>query len=97
MPVLNCDALPQVETSHGVLATGQLGYADALRSLIPQTVVATTEETGRGLRVEFPDAAVVLHPHIDDVPGADIALLGGFEDGRWMCWRSGEESFEDLA
>ena len=28
--------------------------------------------------------------------GPEIALLSGFVDGRWMCWRPGEESFDDL-
>jgi hypothetical protein len=96
MPVLNCDVLPIVETPAGVIAPEQVGWADALRGLIPSHVVATVEETGRGLRVEFDEGAVCLHPDINDLPGPEIALLRGFEDGRWMCWRPGEESFEDL-
>ncbi|SNT66239.1 hypothetical protein SAMN05421812_13520 [Asanoa hainanensis] len=97
MPVLNCDVLPVVETKTGLIAPGQLGYADALRAFIPSNVVATVEQTGRGLRIEFDEAAIVLHPDIEDVlPGPEIALLDGFEDGHWMCWRPGEVSFEDV-
>jgi hypothetical protein len=97
MPVLNCDVLPIVETPSGVIGPGQVGYADALCALIPGHVVATVEETGRGLRIEFNEGTICLHPEVDEVPGPEIALLGGFTDGHWMCWRPGEESFEDLA
>ena len=96
MPVLNCDVLPVVETPAGLIAPGQLGYADALRAFIPDHVVATVEETGRGLRIEFDEGAIRLHPAIDEVPGPEIALLSGFKDREWMCWRPGEESFEDV-
>ncbi|MFC3384403.1 hypothetical protein ACFOHP_21040 [Couchioplanes caeruleus subsp. azureus] len=96
MPVLNCEVLPVVETPTGSIGPGQLGWADALRALIPGQVVATAEETGRGLRIEFDQGTVCLHPSIDDVPGPEIAMLTGFKDRRWMCWRPGEESFEDL-
>jgi hypothetical protein len=97
MPVLNCDVLPVVETSAGLIAPGQVGWADALRALIPGHVVATAEKTGHGLRVEFDEGAVRLHPTREDVSGPEVALLAGFKDSRWMCWRPGEQSFEDLA
>jgi hypothetical protein len=96
MPVLNCDVLPVVEAPAGLIAPGQVGYADALRALIPGQVVTTVEETSRGLRIEFDEGAICLHPDSDDVLGPEIALLTGFKDGRWMCWRPGEDSFEDL-
>ncbi|GII25358.1 hypothetical protein [Planosporangium mesophilum] len=96
MPVLNCDVLPVVETPAGPISSGQVGYADALRALIPQLVVATVEETGRGLRVEFDRGAICLHPSVGEVEGPEIALLSGFTDGHWMCWRPGEDSFEDI-
>ena len=67
-----------------------------MRALIPGQVVATAERTGQGLRVEFDGAAIRLHPDIDEETGPEIALLTGFKDGRWMCWRPGEESFEDV-
>ncbi|MFI5916868.1 hypothetical protein [Dactylosporangium sp. NPDC051541] len=93
----NRGCLPVVETPVGLIGPGQEGYADALRSFVPSRVVATVEETGRGLRIEFDGGAIRLHPEADEVPGPEIALLSGFEDGRWMCWRPGEQSFEDLA
>ncbi|MTK04622.1 hypothetical protein FF096_21785 [Micromonospora sp. CP22] len=96
MPVLNCDVFPVVETPTSLIAPGQVGYADALRAFIPGHVVATVEETGRGLRIEFDEGAICLHPKVDEVLGPEIALLSGFRDGRCMCWRPGEESFEDL-
>ena len=97
MPVLNCDVMPRVELGTGSIVDGQVGYADALRGLIPGVVQQTREETGIGLRIEFDDAAIVLHPSREELDGPEIALLQGFEDRRWMCWRPGEESFEDLA
>ncbi|WP_101523214.1 hypothetical protein [Nocardioides houyundeii] len=98
MPVLTCDAMPTVEAVGGqVLSDGDLGYADALRALIPNLVLNTHEATGTGLRIEFPNAAIALHPDRDALTGAEIAVLTGFEDQAWMCWRPGEESFEDLA
>ena len=96
-PVLNCDVLPVVETPTGSIAPEQVGWADALRALIPRHVIATAEKTGQGLRVEFDGGAIRLHPDIDHETGPEIALLAGFKDGRWMCWRPGEGSFEDLA
>jgi len=96
MPVLNCDVWPVVETPAGQITEGQVGYADALQALIPQSVVATAEQTGRGLRIEFDRGAIRLHPSISEVQGPEIAMLNGFTDGQWMCWRPGEESFEDV-
>jgi hypothetical protein len=96
MPLLNCDVLPVVETPSGPIAPGQVGWADALRELISDHVVATAERTGQGLRIEFGGGAIRLHPDINQQTGPEIALLTGFKDGRWMCWRPGEESFEDV-
>lgn len=97
MPVLNCYLMPRVELGSSTFADGQVGYADALRSLIPRVVRQTREATGVGLRIEYDDAAIVVHPTTDELVGPEIALLQGFEDRPWMCWRPGEESFEDLA
>jgi len=98
MPVLNCDVMPKVEHHPGsAIGDGEVGYADALRKLIPRIVTKTQERTGIGLRIEFDAEALVIHPTIDELPGPEIALLQGFDDGRWMCWRPGEDSFEDLA
>jgi hypothetical protein len=64
---------------------------------IPRHVVTTEEGTGKGLRIAFDEAVISLHSGIGEAAGPEIALLNGFQDGRWMCWRPGEESFEDLA
>jgi hypothetical protein len=97
MPVLNCDVMPIVEQGDRRVVEEELGYADAVRSLIPGVVRRTREETGSGLRIEFNDGAIVLNPAFDALVGPEIAVLQGFEDGEWMCWRPGEESFEHLA
>lgn len=96
MPVLNCDAMPVVDRDGTTISDGSVGYADALRALIPNVVTRTREENTIGLRIEFDDGVIALHPTLDEIPGAEIALLSGFKDGRWMCWRPGEESFEGL-
>ncbi|GLI28349.1 hypothetical protein ARHIZOSPH14_25910 [Agromyces rhizosphaerae] len=71
------------------------GYADALRSLAPGTVLSTAEGTGVGIRVTFDTGVVVIHPTIDEVQ-VEIAMLHGFADQAWDVWRPGEESFEDV-
>ncbi len=53
MPVLNCDVLPSVEREGRIWRDGDVGYADSVRGLTSGTVLTTTEETGRGLRLEF--------------------------------------------
>ena len=97
MPILNCDVMPAVTISDHTFVDGRPGYADALRSLIAATVVRTEEATGVGLRIELDSGILALHPAPAEITGAEIALLNGFADGRWMCWRPGEDSFEDLA
>jgi hypothetical protein len=96
MPVLNCDVMPAVEASGGLIVPGQVGHADALVALIPGEVLRTVEKTGTGLRIEFDSGAIALHPRFADYAGPEIALLHGFADRQWMCWRPGEESFEDV-
>jgi hypothetical protein len=97
MPILNCDVMPVVTIS-GHTSTDDLpGYADALRSLISGTVVHTEEATGIGLTIELDNGRVVLHPTRAELVGPEIAMLHGFTDRHWMCWRPGEDSFEDLA
>jgi hypothetical protein len=96
-PVLSCDVMPTVETGTVRVAPGDLGYAGALVGLISHEVVGCSEATGSGLRIQFSSGTVILHPTVDQLVGPEIALLGGFADGQWMCWRPGEDSFEDLA
>jgi hypothetical protein len=91
-PFLNCDIWPEV-TLDGV--TFHEPDADALRRLIPGTVVDTREATGVGLRLYFERGSIQLHPTLDEVY-VEIAMLGGFSDREWMVWRPGEDSFEDL-
>jgi hypothetical protein len=97
MPILNCDAMPAVTISGQTFADGHPRYADALRSLISGTVVRTEEATGIGLRIELDNGRVGLHPAPAELVGPEIAMLHGFTDRHWMCWRPGEDSFEDLA
>jgi hypothetical protein len=93
--VLNSYVWPRVEYHDRSWGESDLGYADALRGLIPGTVGATAEATGTGLRIDLDTGAVVIHPTIDEV-FVEIAELQGFDDGAWTVWRPGEESFEDL-
>lgn len=96
-PFMTCKAWPTIDVGAGELAYGEAGYRDALCSLLSETVVATHETTGLGLVIEFETGTVHLHPSREDLQGPEIAMLSGFEDGRWMVWRPGEDSFEDLA
>lgn len=94
---LNCDVWPRVDAGAGEIEYGSSGYRDALCSFLARPVVATREATGIGLLIEFESGTVRVHPSSEELEGPEIALLGGFEDKAWMCWRPGEESFEDLA
>lgn len=94
---LNCDVWPKVVREGVESVVGEPGYRDALCSFLAMDVIATAEGTGVGLLLEFESGAIRIHPSVDDLEGPEIALLGGFTDGAWMCWRPGEESFEDLA
>jgi hypothetical protein len=57
----------------------------------------TGGKTGVGLVIEFDSGIVQIYPSHEQLEGPEIALLAGFEDGARMCWRHGEETFEDLA
>ncbi|WP_327150127.1 hypothetical protein [Nocardia sp. NBC_01329] len=92
-PILNCDVMPTVVTSGRSFTDGFPGYAEALRSLISGTVVRTEEATGVGLRIELDSGSVVVNPALDELIGPEIAMLSGFTDGHWMCWRPGEDCF----
>ena len=95
-PFLTCEAWPTVDIGEGAVSYGEAGYRDALCSFLAEPVVATQEETGRGLVIEFEHGTVRIHPSLDELEGPEIAMLSGFDDGKWMVWRPGEESFEDL-
>ncbi|WP_291038630.1 hypothetical protein [Herbiconiux sp.] len=94
-PILNCDVWPEVTLDGVTFHEPDLGYADALRQLIPGTVVDTQEATGVGLCLHFERGSIRLHPTLDEVY-VEIAMLSGFSDREWMVWRPGEDSFEDL-
>ena len=86
-----------VDLGMGGIAFGDPGYRDALCPLLAEPVVQTHEKTGMGLVVGFESGKVIIHPSRDDLDGPEIAKLSGFDDGAWMVWRPGEDSFEDLA
>lgn len=95
---MTCEAWPEVELSdRSVHRDGAAGYAEALRSLAGHSVLSTEERTGVGLRISLEGGSIRLHPSLDELSGPEIAMLRGFEDQNWMCWRPGEKSFEDLA
>ncbi|MEU0236377.1 hypothetical protein ABZ234_01670 [Nocardiopsis sp. NPDC006198] len=96
MPLLNCDVLPQVVLDGRRFTLEECGWAEALRALIGQHVIATQEKTGIGIKVDFDRGAIQLHPTEGELDGPEIAMLSGFEDRSWMVWRPGEEAFEDL-
>lgn len=96
-PYLNCEVWPTVSIGTGEIKFGEPGYRDALCSLLGLPVLSTREETGTGLVLEFDGGSICIHPAPDELDGPEIAMLGGFDDRAWMCWRPGEDSFEDLA
>lgn len=93
--ILSAYAWPAVEIGTRTWRRDDLGYADALRQLAPGIVIATSERTGHGIRIELDTGTLAIHPTIAEA-GAEIAMLGGWSDGAWMLWRPGEDSFEDL-
>ncbi|MFI6578071.1 hypothetical protein ACIBFB_19960 [Nocardiopsis sp. NPDC050513] len=95
-PSLTCDALPHVILGGRRFAPAEPGWAEALRTLIGQNVIATQERTGIGLKLDFARGAVQLHPTEAELYGPEIAMLSGFGDRSLMVWRPGEEAFEDL-
>lgn len=92
---LNCYVWPLIQVGDCMWKEPDVGYADALRRLTPGTVTSATEGTGTGIVIRLETGAVVIHPRIDEVY-VEIAALKGFEDGAWMVWRPGEDSFADL-
>lgn len=95
--VLECDCLPTVVRAGHAYRPSDFGWADTLRLLLLAVVTETREATGIGLEIQFGDDLIRLHPTEDELVGPEIASLTGFDDGQWMAWRPGEESFEDLA
>jgi len=96
---LTCDVMPHVETADGSRRRdGEEGYLEALRALIGHEVISTSEGPSTGLRIAVETGgALRLNPAPGELTGPEIALLTGFDDGAWMCWRPGEEAFEHLS
>jgi hypothetical protein len=92
---LNSYVWPAVEFGGRTWLEDDLGYADAIRRLTPGAVVATTERTGHGIRIELETGAFVIHPSVDEID-VEIAEIMGWSDGACMVWRPGEDGFEDL-
>ncbi|WP_273488202.1 hypothetical protein [Ancrocorticia populi] len=92
---LSVYAWPVVEIETRTWREGDLGYADALRQLAPSLVIATSEQTGRGIRIELSTGALTIHPTAEEAR-VEIAMIAGWSDGAWMLWRPGKDSFEDL-
>ena len=95
-PVIRCDNMPAVHTATTRLRDGDVGYADALRSMIPEHVARTFEATGQGLRIDFANASITFRPTWDELVSPEIAMLSGFADGQEMVWLPGGDSFEYL-
>ncbi|PRC46916.1 hypothetical protein C6A85_87630, partial [Mycobacterium sp. ITM-2017-0098] len=53
VPVFTCEVMPVVMTPAGPVVDGQVGYADAIRTMIGHDVVDTAEAPGEGLRIDF--------------------------------------------
>lgn len=93
---LNCYVWPTVEYQGRTWREADLGYADAIRRLVPGTVASTSERVGAGIRIALDTGAVSIRPEPDDAP-VEIAEIMGFSDRTWMVWRPGEGCFRDLA
>lgn len=93
--VFSTRAWPSIERSAGTWRDGDMGYTDLLRQLIGAEVTGTLERSRHGLRIDLTRGSLILSPRRAD-PSREIALLSGFEDGRWMAWWPGDYAFEDL-
>ena len=93
--VLNCYVWPLVDFQDRTWGEQDLGYADALRGLVPRHVISASEAPGAGLRLVFDRGAIAIHPAIEEVY-VEIAELQGFDDGAWTVWRPGEGTFKGL-
>ena len=93
--VLNCYVWPLIEASGRTWREVDLGYADAMRRLTPGTVVSTIEAVGEGIKIALDTGLVIIHPTVGEVY-VEIAEISGFDDGAWMVWRPGEDTFANL-
>ncbi|MXG92066.1 hypothetical protein [Nocardioides flavescens] len=94
---LSCFVFPEIAAFDGSqLRDGDLGYSDRLRSAVGSYVVATQEQMSDGFRIELQNHTIIVRPRQGSLVGPEIALLRGFSDEAWMCWRPGEASFGHL-
>ncbi len=93
--VLSSRSWPSIERSGGTWRDGDLGYTDLLRQLVGAEVTGTAERSLRGLRIDLGRGSLVINPRRAN-PSMEVALLSGFQDGRWMAWWPGDYAFEDL-
>jgi hypothetical protein len=94
---LGCDVFPRVALDGRTWGESDTGYGDALRGLVNAEVIAAVATSGEGLVLSFATGQIVINPTWHELVGPEIAMLSGFEDGAWMVWRPGEDSFEQLA
>jgi hypothetical protein len=84
-PILTCEVWPTVDLGDGEIHYGKPGYRDALCSLLGETVVATREETGLGLALQFATGGIRVHPAREQVDGSRdrdaLWLRRSFVDG----------------
>lgn len=98
---MNVDVWPAVHYDGRIWREPDVGYGDCLRHLCGLRVVATSEKTGDGIRIELEKGVIHINPPREEVY-VEIAFLhlaantGTHQPGEWMCWRPGEESFEHL-
>lgn len=93
--VLTFEAPPTVTTPRDeTVRPRERGHADLLVTLIGGEVVDTVEAAGTELRIELTTGSVDRHRENGGIVSPEIAVLNGFADGQWMCWRPGEGSFQ---
>ena len=90
-PVIRGDNPPVVHTATAHLRDGDVGYADALRSIIPEHVARTFEATGKGLQVDFASASITFRPTWDELrqPGDRHAQWFQRRPGDVVAFRRG--------
>lgn len=93
--VLNCYVWPAIDDGGRTWQENELGYADAIRKLLPGTVNAATDQTGSGIRITLDTGTVILHPTREEV-FVEIAEISGFDDRAWNVWLPGRDTFEDV-
>jgi hypothetical protein len=92
---LNVYVWPIVERDGRAWRETDLGYADALRRLVPGVVSQAAGQTADGIRITLDTGVIHVHPSIEEVY-VEIAQIMGFEDDASMTWWPGDHGFEDV-